>query len=65
MPEDKSKWGLFNSKGELIFSGSYEACKAQRQRRHEDNRRAIADQNAERQRRWEQQGGRDDLRDRS
>ncbi|MBX3150378.1 hypothetical protein KF728_09540 [Candidatus Obscuribacterales bacterium] len=65
MSEGKEKWGLFNSKGEMTFRGSYEACKAEQQRRYNAYIKARANANLERQLRWQQRGGRDDDRDRS
>lgn len=58
------RYGLFNGKGEMVFSGSYEACKAEWQRRHEDREKQVQSANFDRQMRWKQRGGRDDERDR-
>jgi len=46
----------------VIFSGSYEACKQEWQRRHEQSRKRFHDRNAELQRRWQERGARDDER---
>lgn len=63
--ESQSKrYGLFNGKGEMVFSGSYEACKAEWQRRHENRQKEFHAANFERQQRWKNRGGRDDERDR-
>jgi hypothetical protein len=58
------RYGLFNGKGEMVFSGSYEACKAEWQRRHEDRKRLVHQENFNRQLRWRERGCRDDERGR-
>lgn len=63
--ESQSKrYGLFNAKGEMVFSGSYEACKLEWQRRHEQREKQVHQANFERHMRWKERGGRDDERDR-
>jgi hypothetical protein len=61
--ESQSKrYGLFNAKGEMVFSGSYEACVAEWQRRHEDREKKFHNENFNRQLRWRERGCRDDER---
>lgn len=46
----------------VLFTGSYEACKQEWQRRYEQAQKQFHDRNAELQRRWEERGARDDER---
>ena len=61
--KDKEIWGLFSG-GDLIFQGSYEACKQEAQRQFEKFRKKFHDHEFLRQDMWERRGGRDDDRDR-
>lgn len=64
MPNEKEQLYQLLEGDKVLFVGSYEECKAEWQRRHEKERKAFHDQNAERQIRWQQRGGKDDERDR-
>lgn len=60
------KEGLYDlmSGDKVIFTGSYEACKAEWQRRHEQERKRFHEQNFQRQLRWQERGAKDDERER-
>ena len=67
MPDEKEhkqdRYDLMSG-DKVLFTGTYEACKAEWQRRHEQERKTFHERKFQRQLRWQERGAKDDDRER-